>query len=878
MSELRNHLQSALRNRYAIRGELARGGMATVFLAEDLKHKRRVAIKVPAPEIATSIVVKRFLQEVAMVSQLSHPNILPLYDSGSADGILYCVMPYIEGKSLRERLEREKQLPVIDAVRIAREVADGLSYAHQYLIHRDIKPENILLSTQHAVLADFGIASALEAAAAPKLTSPGLIVGTPVYMSPEQAAGEGSVDERSDLYSLGCVLYEMLAGEVPLLGPTSAATWALRVSESPPPLRQIRAHVPAFLESLITKALEPLPADRFQSASEFTEALEAVVVLLEAPEAALAASIPKPLPASRRRRSLLVAAAAAAAIGAAAIVARISDGPVGGSEGRLHADRVVVAPFVNLAGEPDIDTIGNMASYWITHGLQRMRDLHVTPVPTALSASRFARTESERSGADPVESLARETGAATVVSGVVFDQGNDIRFHVEVIDADRMRILASFEAVAAPRTELSPALDELRDRVVGFLAASTDERVSLTTEAVGRPPTFDAYREFSDGMDRYIRLDFEVAAARFRRAFELDTTFAVSMLYAAISHSNLSELEQADSALAVVETHRDELSDYHRHWLGYRRAMLRGDMESSLISIRRAAAAAPASKAVYNLAVQAYETNRPQEAIRALESLDPQTGPMRGWLPYWSVLTRSHHLLGKHETEVEEARQAMDLYPGQLRALGMQLVALAALGRLEPILSKLDSITLANPDDRGWLVGTHMRRTAEELRCHGHSAAAERVFDRALQWFRSQPPVAGSSETYRRELALLMYRTGRLREAGRLFDTLSSDAPEDLSYRGYQGLVAARQGDMVRALEIAGLLQLEERPYLLGRNFIYPAMIFSVLGNRERALALLQEAISRGTPSIWPHVTGSCDDFESLRSDPQYLLLTGLRE
>ncbi|MDH5548986.1 MAG: serine/threonine protein kinase, partial [Gemmatimonadota bacterium] len=235
MSEIPSRLSTALADRYTMEREIGSGGMATVYLAEDLRHDRPVALKVLKPELAAALGPDRFLREIKTTAQLRHPHILPLLDSGDADGTLFYVMPYVEGESLRDRLNREKQLPVEDALRIAREVADALSYAHSHdVLHRDIKPENILLESGHAVVADFGIARALTAAGGEKLTQTGIAVGTPAYMSPEQSAGEPAIDGRSDLYALGCVLYEMLAGEPPFTGPTAQAIIAKRLAEPPP--------------------------------------------------------------------------------------------------------------------------------------------------------------------------------------------------------------------------------------------------------------------------------------------------------------------------------------------------------------------------------------------------------------------------------------------------------------------------------------------------------------------------------------------------------------------------------------------------------------------------------------------------------------------
>jgi len=248
--------------------------MATVYLAEDLKHQRKVAVKVLRPELAAVLGGDRFLQEIRVTANLQHPHILPLHDSGIADGFLYYVMPFVDGESLRDRLSREKQLPITDALRIAREVADALGHAHaQGVIHRDIKPENILLQGGHALVADFGIALAVQTAGGQRMTQTGLSVGTPQYMSPEQAMGERAVDARSDVYSLGCVLYEMLAGEPPHTGPTAQAILARVLTDKPRSVRSSRASVPDPVEWAIERALEKLPADRFATAQEFAAVL-----------------------------------------------------------------------------------------------------------------------------------------------------------------------------------------------------------------------------------------------------------------------------------------------------------------------------------------------------------------------------------------------------------------------------------------------------------------------------------------------------------------------------------------------------------------------------------------------------------------------------
>ncbi|MGE5759779.1 MAG: protein kinase domain-containing protein, partial [Gemmatimonadota bacterium] len=315
MSDLSTRLTTALADRYRIERELGAGGMATVYLAQDLKHDRKVAVKVLRPELAAVIGAERFLSEIKTTANLQHPHILPLFDSGAADNFLFYVMPYVEGESLRDRLTREKQLPIADAVRIATEVAGALDYAHRHgVIHRDIKPENILLHDGRALVADFGIALAASKAGGTRMTETGMSLGTPTYMSPEQAMGEREITARSDVYALGCVTYEMLLGEPPFTGPTAQSIIAKVLTEKPGRLIPRRDRIPPEVEDAVLIALEKLPADRWGSAKEFADALAGTVVRRRAAPTAVAAAAPG------LRRFMLPAAVGIAIVATASAV------------------------------------------------------------------------------------------------------------------------------------------------------------------------------------------------------------------------------------------------------------------------------------------------------------------------------------------------------------------------------------------------------------------------------------------------------------------------------------------------------------------------------------------------------------------------------
>jgi serine/threonine-protein kinase len=365
MADPASDLTAALGERYRVERELGAGGMATVYLADDVRHGRRVAIKVVRPELAATLGTERFLREIATTAGLRHPHIVPLYDSGAGHGMLYYVMPFVEGESLRDRLRREKQLPVEDALRIAGEVADALGYAHgRGVIHRDIKPENILLESGHAVVADFGIAHAIDVAGGEQLTATGMAIGTPMYMSPEQAAGERSVDARSDVYALACVLYEMLAGQPPFTGPTAESVVRQHMLAAPAMVTQLRPAVPPNVVSALQRALSKAPADRFPSVSQFAEAFARGSAEVDRPAElpALAAGRRWPLPAAA------LALAAVVVLGAV-LLTRRAPPPI--RVGR----RAPVSVDPGLEIDPSLSPDGKLVAYSGGNGVLTVRQV-----------------------------------------------------------------------------------------------------------------------------------------------------------------------------------------------------------------------------------------------------------------------------------------------------------------------------------------------------------------------------------------------------------------------------------------------------------------------------------------------------------------------
>ncbi|MEE8361652.1 MAG: protein kinase, partial [Gemmatimonadales bacterium] len=348
MSDTLDRLKSALADRYAIEREVGHGGMATVYLAQDLQHHRQVAVKVLRPDLAASLGPERFLREIEVAARLTHPHILPLHDSGEAEGFLYFVMPFIEGESLRERLAKEGELPIAEAVRIIREVVDALAHAHAHgVVHRDIKPDNIMLSGRHAMVTDFGVAKAVsEATGRQTLTTAGVALGTPAYMSPEHAAADPHVDHRADIYAVGVLAYELLTGRPPFIGASAQQVLSAHVTEQPEPVTVRRATVPAALDQLVMKCLAKRPADRWQTAEEMLPHLEG---LGATPSGGLTPTGTMPVPAVRPRSSSRVAVVAGATVVMAVL------GFLGWSSFRSASPAITVSNIRQVTRAPEVE-------------------------------------------------------------------------------------------------------------------------------------------------------------------------------------------------------------------------------------------------------------------------------------------------------------------------------------------------------------------------------------------------------------------------------------------------------------------------------------------------------------------------------------------
>jgi serine/threonine protein kinase/tetratricopeptide (TPR) repeat protein len=518
---LLDRVNAALSDRYVLERELGRGGAALVFLAQDVKHSRPIAIKVLRPELAAALGTERFLREIEIAAQLTHPHILPLYDSGEASGFLYYVMPYVAGESLRQRLQREQRLPLQDALHITSEVADALGYAHgRGVLHRDVKPENIMLDSGHALVTDFGVARAISAAGEDRVTAPGMAVGTPAYMSPEQAEGE-SVDERADIYALGCVLYEMLAGEPPHNAPNARAILARKVLEPMPDFRKAGGDVPDTLEHILRRALAVAPEERFSTTSEFSQALTARQVgWIRNLQSRTERSAPSP-------RS------------------------------------IAVLPFTNMSAESENEYFGDGIAEEITSALTRVQALRVV---SRTSAFQYKGKELD------IRRIGQELGVATVLEGSVRKAGNRLRVTAQLIGVgDGYHIWS--ERYDRDAADVFRIQDEIANRIVEALQVilSEDQKRALARPAAANVQAYERYLRGRYFLHLFQKHSVQHARQMFLEAVGIDPEYALahagladacSFLYMYFEGTD-TILEEADAASRRALDLAPDLSEAH---------------------------------------------------------------------------------------------------------------------------------------------------------------------------------------------------------------------------------------------------------------------------------------------------------------------------
>jgi serine/threonine protein kinase/Flp pilus assembly protein TadD len=666
MTGLIDRLQDALAGRYRLEREVGRGGMATVHLAQDLKHRRAVAVKVLHPELAANVGSDRFLREIEIAAGLNHPHILTLIDSGSADRLLYYVMPFVEGESLRGRLIRERRLPVAEAVELARKVAGALAYAHSRgVVHRDIKPENVMLHQGEPMVTDFGIARALSGEGE-SLTQTGMSLGTPAYMSPEQASGEHGIDGRSDIYSLGCVLYEMLTGEPPFTGPTVQAVIVKRFTEQVRPVRALRAEVPEEVERALLRALARTPTERFTTASEFSQALS--------------------LGSTRTPPE-----------GAATVVT---------ASHRAAVHSIAVLPFVDMSPAKDQDYFCEGIAEEIINALTKLDALQV-----ASRSSAFAF----KGKSQDIRQVGEQLSVATVMEGSVRKAGNRLRITAQLIKVSDGYHLWS-ERYDRDLEDVFAVQDEIAANIVKAL------RVVLTEEqrrAIERPHTgnVEAYEFYLRGRQYFYQFrekGLQFARRMFSRAIEIDPSYARAYAGIADCSSQLykywdassANLEQAESASRKALELAPDLAEAHAA-RGFA-LTLGGNHDQANREFETAIQLDPKLYEGYlYYANGRFAEGKLAEAARlferaaAVRTEDYQAHGLAGLC--YAGLHREAEARAAFERASRAAERHLELNPDDPRAFYLGAIAWCRLGQVERGLEWGDRALAIDPEDAGVL-------------------------------------------------------------------------------------------------------------------------------------------------------------------------------
>jgi serine/threonine protein kinase/tetratricopeptide (TPR) repeat protein len=697
-----DRLRNALSQSYAIDRELGRGGMATVYLAQDAKHDRLVALKVLHPDLAASLGPERFLREIKLAAKLNHPHILGLHDSGEAQGFLYYVMPYIEGESLRERLDRIQQFSVDEAVHHGRALASALDYAHRHgIVHRDIKPENVMLYEGEAMVMDFGIAKALSSAGPETLTQTGMMVGTPAYVSPEQAAGETNLDGKSDQYSLACVLYEMLSGERPFSGATPQAIMAKRFSEMPKPLRSIRSSIPEPVERAVTKAMAIEATGRYSTAAQFGQALAS-------------GSLTTPTDTASLPQTVVSA-----------------------------AKSVAVLPFTNMSADADNEYFTDGMAEEIINALNKVQSLRVA----ARTSSFVFKGKNEDVG-----EIGRKLKVSTVLEGSVRKMGNRLRITAQLVNvADGYHLWS--ERYDREMEDVFAIQDDISQAIVKALKVilSEGEQKQIVKARVENVQAYDYYLR---GRQYYFihRKSLEYARQMFNRAIETDPDYArayagvadtCSLLYMYFDARDFN-LKQADYASAKALELEPDLAEAHvARGLAVSLSKRFEEAEQEFETAMKLDPKLFEAAYWYGRALEG--AGRFQEAAKMYERAQ-LLRPEDYQAP--SFLAQAYKALGMKEESVAADRRAirlmhdrLELNPSDARAANLLAATYASFGETDKAVDYADRSLAIDPDDAMLLYNvcctyTLLGRTEDAIGC------LERAVDKGFghkEWLDHDP-------------------------------------------------------------------------------------------------------------------------------------------
>jgi eukaryotic-like serine/threonine-protein kinase len=873
MTDPMQRLAAALAGRYRVERELGRGGMATVYLAEDMRHARRVAIKVLDPEVAGAIGPDRFVREIETVARLTHPHILPLHDSGLAGGLLYYVMPYVPGGSLRQRLAREGPLPVAEVLRLAREVADALDHAHRAgLVHRDIKPENILLEAGHAVVADFGLACAQDPASSGRLTTVGVTLGTPAYMSPEQAAGSGEVDGRSDQYSLACTVYELLAGEPPFTGPSAQGLMRRHLHEAPRPVTALRPGLPAAVRDALARALAKEPAERYASSMAFAAALaaESGPARIEDPEFAPTGEMvatppregatPRPRETPARapsdgdgRRKLPAVALSLGAVVLlvvlAALAAWLRWPPFAGEQAAPSVGRAwtLVAEFDSA---PEDSMVAMATRDLLTAALDQSKLVATVPPDQVRQALQLAgRPAGTRVDAAVAHELAYRSAVRTVLEGKLGRLGPAYTIVLRLVDADSARVILTETVTAKNAGALVTAVEELAKRLRRGLGENW--RALATTRELSQvaTPSFEAYKLYAEGSRVSRSLANRRALYLYRAAIARDPGFALAWLAMSRMYTNLGSTDSSRACLEQALRYPDRLTASQRMRLDLMVAENDGDQHRAQVIIESLLAEQPDNLYALNMsAVWLLGMGRFEESLERYRRV-VQLSPFGAGEIVWIYLAYNLRCLGRFD----EAREALSHLQGVYKTAQLADLEIAANRA-----AVAESIMTRNLNDARWneempggplnLVARVQFARGALLESAAHNAQAAEAANRASD---------GGAALYWARMGLEFASIG-----GGAYPLPPEPLPRDTSAmsvvtRGLWGTVAGdlalahRCAEDVRARPARMLADQGVGPPLLG------ARVATLEGRPQEAVDLLREkAMALNEPGMPQNSTG----------------------
>jgi tetratricopeptide (TPR) repeat protein len=854
--------------------------MGEVYRARDTRLGRDVAVKILPSALAQDPGrLRRFEQEARAAAALNHPNIVAVYDVGTEDGISYLVQELLAGDSLQQLLIRGTALPPRKVVQYGTQIAEGLEAAHRKgIVHRDLKPSNLFVSRDgHVKILDFGLVKLVEPPAGRESiseqptgelgTGEGIALGTVGYMSPEQVRGQ-AVDHRTDVFALGCVLYEMLSGRRAFAGGSAADVLSAILTRDPPALSCAPGEITPALDGVVRRCLEKRVEDRFSSAHDVALALE------------LTSGSGPQLPPTRGRRArlpLLSAAVVVALLGAVGFGLRAWRSTPPAPARALDPLRVAIAPFENRTGAPDLDALGPMAVDAIRDGLGQVDTIRV-----ALGAP--ATRAVPPTVKDPAQALAEATGAGLVISGAYYQpEASTLQIRASLTDVIAGRPLYTVEPVTARRERLADAVATMRSRIVDAVAARCFDSTENLLLLNSRPPPLEAQKAAREGM-RLFRSDPRAAEALFRRALEIDPSFLSAGFSLATALIQQYRVPEAAGQLDLLEKDQALLTPLLRLRIQYQRANLEGRGEEGRSAVLQLARLGdrlgnPVSLATWNL-----HTNRPRQAVESLESPAVQAALEEPFGVYVSLIfTGALHQLGEHEQELALARRGASLHPDLLNMRAYEARALVALGRFAEVDALVDE-ALAMAPHWGYAKccvpegtpGYVMLSAAEELRAHGHRERALKVAARAVEWYRGRAAGEAAEEKNRVGLGESLYRAERWPEAHAVFARLAARDPASPDHLGRLATIAARRGDRAEVERIDGRLEkLRRRYHFPGETTFWRARARALVGDREQAVALLRDAIADGVfgraePYGYALVFRHSMDLEGLRGDPQF--------